>query len=90
MPGHDGVASYSWLGGLGVGWIAAGGGGWRRAIREHLLDGVGAGSAAEADRADGGEPLAAEDIADAITYIVTRPRRVAVNELLIRPREQEA
>jgi NADP-dependent 3-hydroxy acid dehydrogenase YdfG len=36
------------------------------------------------------EPLAAEDIADAIAYIVKRPRRVAVNELLIRPTEQEA
>jgi NADP-dependent 3-hydroxy acid dehydrogenase YdfG len=37
----------------------------------------------------GVEQLAAEDIADAIQYIVTRPRRVAVNELLIRPTEQE-
>jgi NADP-dependent 3-hydroxy acid dehydrogenase YdfG len=37
----------------------------------------------------GFEPLAAEDIADAIAYIVTRPRRVAINELLIRPTEQE-
>ena len=37
----------------------------------------------------GVERLAAEDIADAIAYIVTRPRRVAVNELLIRPTEQE-
>jgi NADP-dependent 3-hydroxy acid dehydrogenase YdfG len=27
--------------------------------------------------------------ADAITYIVTRPRHVAVNEMLIRPTEQE-
>ncbi len=35
------------------------------------------------------ERLQAEDIADAITYIVTRPRRVAVNELLIRPTEQQ-
>jgi NADP-dependent 3-hydroxy acid dehydrogenase YdfG len=35
------------------------------------------------------ERLEAEDIADAITYIVTRPRHVAVNELLIRPTEQE-
>jgi NADP-dependent 3-hydroxy acid dehydrogenase YdfG len=35
------------------------------------------------------EPLAASDIADAITYIVTRPRHVAVNEILIRPTEQE-
>jgi NADP-dependent 3-hydroxy acid dehydrogenase YdfG len=36
------------------------------------------------------ELLHPEDIADAITYIVTRPRRVAVNELLVRPTEQEA
>jgi NADP-dependent 3-hydroxy acid dehydrogenase YdfG len=34
------------------------------------------------------ELLAAEDIANAICYIVTRPRRVAVNELLIRPTEE--
>ncbi len=33
--------------------------------------------------------LEAEDIADAIQYIVTRPRRVAVNELLVRPTQQE-
>ena len=32
--------------------------------------------------------LDAEDIADAIGYIVTRPRHVAVNEVLIRPTEQ--
>jgi NADP-dependent 3-hydroxy acid dehydrogenase YdfG len=36
----------------------------------------------------GEDPLHAEDIADAIVYIVTRPRRVAVNEVLIRPTEQ--
>ena len=35
------------------------------------------------------ERLQAEDIADAIAYIVTRPRHVAVNEVLIRPTEQE-
>ncbi|MGH2517411.1 MAG: SDR family NAD(P)-dependent oxidoreductase [Ktedonobacterales bacterium] len=35
------------------------------------------------------ERLEAEDIADAIAYIVTRPRRAAINELLIRPTEQE-
>jgi NADP-dependent 3-hydroxy acid dehydrogenase YdfG len=35
------------------------------------------------------EMLEATDIADAIAYIVTRPRRVAINELLIRPTEQE-
>jgi NADP-dependent 3-hydroxy acid dehydrogenase YdfG len=35
------------------------------------------------------ERLQAEDIADAIAYVLTRPRHVAVNELLIRPTEQE-
>ena len=35
------------------------------------------------------ERMQSEDIADAISYIVTRPRRVAVNEMLIRPTEQE-
>jgi NADP-dependent 3-hydroxy acid dehydrogenase YdfG len=34
------------------------------------------------------EPLQAQDIADAIQYIVTRPRRMAVNEILVRPTEQ--
>jgi NADP-dependent 3-hydroxy acid dehydrogenase YdfG len=33
--------------------------------------------------------LQAEDIADAIAYVVTRPRHVAVNEILVRPTEQE-
>jgi NADP-dependent 3-hydroxy acid dehydrogenase YdfG len=33
--------------------------------------------------------LEAQDIADAIAYIVTRPRHVAINELLIRPTEQQ-
>ena len=36
-----------------------------------------------------GQTMQAEDIADAIIYIVTRPRHVAVNEMLIRPTEQE-
>ena len=40
-------------------------------------------------RFSGIELLQADDIAEAITYIVTRPRRVAVNEVLIRPTEQE-
>ncbi len=35
------------------------------------------------------EWLQAEDIADAIQYIVTRPRHIAINEILIRPTEQE-
>jgi NADP-dependent 3-hydroxy acid dehydrogenase YdfG len=36
------------------------------------------------------ERMKPEDIADAIAYIVTRPRRVAINEMLVRPTEQEA
>jgi NADP-dependent 3-hydroxy acid dehydrogenase YdfG len=36
------------------------------------------------------ELMQAQDIADAIAYIVTRPRRVAINEMLIRPTEQQA
>jgi NADP-dependent 3-hydroxy acid dehydrogenase YdfG len=40
-------------------------------------------------RIDGVELMQAEDIADVITYIVTRPRHVAINEILIRPTEQE-
>jgi len=34
------------------------------------------------------EPLRPEDIADAVFYIVTRDRRVAVNEMLVRAAEQ--
>jgi NADP-dependent 3-hydroxy acid dehydrogenase YdfG len=33
--------------------------------------------------------LESEDIADAIAYIVTRPRHVAINEILVRPTEQK-
>jgi NADP-dependent 3-hydroxy acid dehydrogenase YdfG len=36
-----------------------------------------------------GQRMEAGDIADVITYIVTRPRHVSVNEMLIRPTEQE-
>jgi NADP-dependent 3-hydroxy acid dehydrogenase YdfG len=43
----------------------------------------------ESIRSQLGQHMEASDIADAITYIVTRPRHVAVNELLIRPTEQE-
>ena len=35
------------------------------------------------------EVMQAQDIADAIVFIVTRPRRMAVNEVLIRPTDQE-
>jgi NADP-dependent 3-hydroxy acid dehydrogenase YdfG len=43
----------------------------------------------EAIKSQFGQRMEAEDIADAIAYIVTRPRHVAVNEMLIRPTEQE-
>lgn len=45
--------------------------------------------AAARERFEGVERLTADDIADAIEYIVTRPQRVAVNEIMIRPTEQE-
>ena len=35
------------------------------------------------------EGLQADDIADVIAYVVTRPRRVALNEVLVRPSEQQ-
>jgi NADP-dependent 3-hydroxy acid dehydrogenase YdfG len=35
------------------------------------------------------ERLESEDIADIIEFIVTRPRRVAVNEVMVRPTNQE-
>jgi NADP-dependent 3-hydroxy acid dehydrogenase YdfG len=37
----------------------------------------------------GVERLEAADIAETIAFIVTRPRRMAVNEVLVRPTEQE-
>jgi NADP-dependent 3-hydroxy acid dehydrogenase YdfG len=40
-------------------------------------------------RSQFGQTLDATDIADAVAYIVTRPRHVAVNEILVRPTEQE-
>ena len=33
--------------------------------------------------------LEAQDIADVITFIVTRPRHMAINEVLVRPTDQE-
>jgi NADP-dependent 3-hydroxy acid dehydrogenase YdfG len=35
------------------------------------------------------ERLTAEDIADAVAYIVTSPRHVSINEILVRPTEQD-
>jgi NADP-dependent 3-hydroxy acid dehydrogenase YdfG len=45
---------------------------------------------AEAVYAGVAEPLVAEDIADAIGWVVTRPPHVNVDELVIRPRAQAA
>jgi len=50
----------------------------REEIRDQMM-----GRFAEVERLESG------DIADAIGYIVSRPRRVAINELLIRPTEQQ-
>jgi NADP-dependent 3-hydroxy acid dehydrogenase YdfG len=36
------------------------------------------------------EPLVAEDVADAIGWVVTRPRHVNVDEMVVRPRAQAA
>lgn len=41
-----------------------------------------------AQRLAGVERLEADDIADAVEYIVSRPGRVAINEILVRPTEQ--
>ena len=49
----------------------------REEVREQMMQ-----------RFDGIERLQADDIADAILYIVTRSRHVAINEVLIRPTEQ--
>ena len=54
-------------------------------LTEHLRDGV---RETVRERFRGLERLSAEDIAEAIEYIVTRPRNVAINEILIRPTEQ--
>ena len=35
------------------------------------------------------EPLQSEDIADAINYIVTRPKHIAINEVMVRPTQQQ-
>ena len=40
-------------------------------------------------RFGGMERLTAKDVSDAIAYVVTRPRHVAINEVLLRPTEQE-
>src|SRR3954469_5033113 len=48
-------------------------------VRDEIRDQLPAGT---------GQILRAEDVADAILYIVTRARHVAINEVLVRPTEQ--
>ena len=50
------------------------------------------GDRAKADAVYAGvaEPLTAEDVADAITWMITRPSHVSIDELVIRPRAQAA
>jgi NADP-dependent 3-hydroxy acid dehydrogenase YdfG len=43
---------------------------------------------AQGERTEGMVKLRPEDIADAVTYMVTRDKRVAVNEMLVRAAEQ--
>ncbi|MGW3248548.1 SDR family NAD(P)-dependent oxidoreductase [Streptomyces sp. NPDC001070] len=54
-------------------------------LSSHLRDGV---RQAIERQIEGMELLRPEDIADAVSYIVTRDRRVAVNEILVRAAEQ--
>jgi NADP-dependent 3-hydroxy acid dehydrogenase YdfG len=55
-------------------------------LTDHLRDEV---REATAERFKSIERLESEDIADIIEFIVTRPRRVAVNEVMVRPTNQE-
>ena len=55
-------------------------------VRTELSEGNG--FAAEADANQELGMLEAEDIAEAVVFMVTRPRRTAVNEMLVRPTEQ--
>ncbi|WP_406040783.1 SDR family NAD(P)-dependent oxidoreductase [Micromonospora sp. NBC_00898] len=54
-------------------------------LSSHVRDGI---REAIVRQVEGMELLRPADIADAVTYIVTRDRRVAVNEMLVRAAEQ--
>jgi NADP-dependent 3-hydroxy acid dehydrogenase YdfG len=54
-------------------------------LASHLRDDI---QQATRSQVESIEPLRPDDIADAVAYIVTRDRRVAVNELLVRAAEQ--
>ena len=49
---------------------------------------IAAGAKVEAANREGTTPLAAEDVADAIAYVVTRPPHVDIDYLSIMPRDQ--
>ena len=55
-------------------------------VRSELTEGNGAAQDAEANQELG--LMEPDDIADAVVHMVTRPRRAAVNEMLVRPTEQ--
>ena len=55
-------------------------------LRDHLRAEI---RQVQEERFRGTEVLQAEDVADAVRYMVTRPRHMAVNELLVRPTEQD-
>lgn len=55
-------------------------------LASHMREEIRAGFAT---RFAGKEILEATDIAESIAFVVTRPRRMAVNEILIRPTEQQ-
>lgn len=54
-------------------------------ITDHLPD---ADREATARRTEGMVPLLPSDVAEAVVFMVTRDRRVAVNEILVRSAEQ--
>ncbi|MDR6865892.1 NADP-dependent 3-hydroxy acid dehydrogenase YdfG [Microbacterium resistens] len=55
-------------------------------LRDHLRPDI---REANLRRLEQMEPLQAADVADAVRYIVTRPRHQMINELLLRPTEQD-
>jgi catechol 2,3-dioxygenase-like lactoylglutathione lyase family enzyme len=62
----------------------------QRVIAEMMAKGTYASVNLAADDVDATfEQLQAGDIAETITFVVTRPRHVAVNEVLVRPTEQQ-
>lgn len=55
-------------------------------LRDHLREEI---RVKQDERMATMEALQAQDIADAVRYIVTRPRHQSINELLVRPTEQD-